>query len=88
MHAVLGREQDLLEHKRGCRYDTGNGCDLLGDGIVVAHAVFHPILHNDVGRRPKNLRLNVLFKSGHDADRPDQGRHAECDSGNGDHGVQ
>ena len=88
LHSVLGREQDLLEHKRGCRHDTRNGCNLLDDRIVIAHAVLHPILYDDMSRRAKNLGLNVLFKPGHDADCPDQGRHTERDPGNGDHGIQ
>ena len=66
----------------------GTVCDLFGDRIVVAHAVLHPVLHDDMGRRPKNLGLNVLLESGHDADRADQGRDAEGDAGDGDDGVQ
>ena len=77
-----------LSTKRGCRYDARNGDDLLGDGVVLAHVVLHPVLHDDMGRRSKNLGLNVLFKPGHDADRSDQGSHTEGDSGNRDDGVQ
>ena len=39
-------------------------------------------------RCAKNLGLNILFKSGHDADRTDQSRDTEGDTGDGDDRIE
>ena len=49
--------------------------------IVVGHAFFHAVLHDDVRGGPENLGLNVFLEAGHDADRADQGRDAQGDAG-------
>ena len=48
LHTGLGREQNLLEHERSGRHNARHRFDLLGDGIVIAHAILHPILHDDM----------------------------------------
>ena len=77
LHAGLRRQEDLAQHKRRGSHHLRNSGDLFNDRIVIGHMFLHPFLDNDMRGRSQDLALNVLLKTGHDADRADEGRDAE-----------
>jgi hypothetical protein len=80
LSAALSREHYLFEDERRHRHDVRNGFQLFGDRIVIAHAVLHAILNDDVSGRAEYFGLNVFFEAGHDSDGADQCSHAQGDS--------